>query len=114
MERTDGRINAAADIPGGAPNEGVRIVTENSRTMKFDVSGFESEQRGSYARAACGWRRSTVRHRGTEFVDRVLHIMTDSNPVAPHRGNVFFVSIAGGIVVITQCPAEFKYMCQPA
>ena len=43
LERTDDRIKAAAGIPGGATNMVVRIVTENSRTLKFDVSGFEGE-----------------------------------------------------------------------
>lgn len=29
--------------PAGATNEIVRIVNENSRTLKFDDSGFESD-----------------------------------------------------------------------
>ena len=32
-----------AVIPDGTPEQVVRIVTENSRTLKFDDSGFESE-----------------------------------------------------------------------
>jgi len=30
-------------IPNGAPEQIVRIVTENSRTLTFGVSGFEEE-----------------------------------------------------------------------
>ncbi|MDE0069281.1 MAG: Swt1 family HEPN domain-containing protein [Caldilineaceae bacterium] len=36
-------LEIEADIPTGATNEIVRIVNENSRTLKFDDSGFESE-----------------------------------------------------------------------
>ena len=36
-------LEIEADIPGGASDEIVRIVTENSRTLKFDDSGFENE-----------------------------------------------------------------------
>ena len=36
-------LEIEADIPAGATNEIVRIVNENSRTLKFDDSGFESE-----------------------------------------------------------------------
>ena len=36
-------LEIEADIPAGAPDEIVRIVNENSRTLKFDDSGFESE-----------------------------------------------------------------------
>ena len=36
-------LEIEADIPVGAPDEIVRIVKENSRTLKFDDSGFESE-----------------------------------------------------------------------
>ena len=32
-----------ANIPDGAPEQVVRTVTENSRTLKFEVSGFEEE-----------------------------------------------------------------------
>ncbi|MCY4583299.1 MAG: Swt1 family HEPN domain-containing protein [Chloroflexi bacterium] len=36
-------LEIEANIPGGAPEQVVRVVTENSRTLKFDDSGFESE-----------------------------------------------------------------------
>ena len=36
-------LEIEADIPDGATDEIVRIVNENSRTLKFDDSGFESE-----------------------------------------------------------------------
>ena len=36
-------LEIEANIPDGAPEHVVRTVTENSRTMKFDESGFESE-----------------------------------------------------------------------
>ena len=32
-----------ADIPDGAPDNVVRTVTENSRTLKFNSHGFERE-----------------------------------------------------------------------
>jgi hypothetical protein len=32
-----------ADLPHGAPDNVVRIVTENSRTLKFKSQGFEEE-----------------------------------------------------------------------
>ena len=32
-----------AEIPDGAPEHVVRTVTENSRTLKFNSHGFESE-----------------------------------------------------------------------
>jgi len=32
-----------ADIPDGAPEQVVRTVTENSRTLMFEVSRFEEE-----------------------------------------------------------------------
>ena len=32
-----------AEIPAGAPENVVRIVTENSRTLKFVSQGFEKE-----------------------------------------------------------------------
>lgn len=36
-------LEIEVDIPGGAPDSVVRIVTENGRTLKFADSGFESE-----------------------------------------------------------------------
>jgi predicted AAA+ superfamily ATPase len=36
-------LEIEAKIPQGAPDEVVRIVTENSRTLKFTSSGFETE-----------------------------------------------------------------------
>jgi predicted AAA+ superfamily ATPase len=36
-------LEIEAEIPGGAPENVVRTVTENSRTLKFRVHGFESE-----------------------------------------------------------------------
>ena len=36
-------LEIEADIPDGAPDNVVRIVTENSRTLKFSDSGFEEE-----------------------------------------------------------------------
>ncbi len=36
-------LEIEAEIPGGAPDNVVRTVTENSRTLKFNSSGFESE-----------------------------------------------------------------------
>lgn len=36
-------IEIEADIPGGAPENVVRTVTENSRTLKFTSQGFERE-----------------------------------------------------------------------
>ena len=36
-------LEIEADIPDGAPDQVVRIVTENTRTLKFDDSGFETE-----------------------------------------------------------------------
>ncbi|MBX9629971.1 MAG: DUF499 domain-containing protein [Burkholderiales bacterium] len=36
-------LEIEADIPSGAPDNVVRIVTENSRTLKFTSQGFESE-----------------------------------------------------------------------
>ena len=36
-------LEIEANIPDGAPEQVVRIVTENSRELKFDDSGFESE-----------------------------------------------------------------------
>ena len=34
-------LEIEANIPDGAPEQVVRTVTENSRTLKFEVSGFE-------------------------------------------------------------------------
>ena len=36
-------LEIEASIPDGAPEQVVRIVTENSRTLNFDDSGFETE-----------------------------------------------------------------------
>ena len=36
-------LEIEADIPEGAPEQVVRTVTENSRTLRFNDSGFESE-----------------------------------------------------------------------
>ena len=36
-------LEIEADIPDGAPDNVVRTVTENSRTLKFEDSGFENE-----------------------------------------------------------------------
>jgi len=36
-------LEIEADIPDGAPEQVVCTVTENSRTLKFEVSGFEEE-----------------------------------------------------------------------
>ena len=36
-------LEIEVDIPDGTPEQVVRIVTENSRTLKFDDSGFESQ-----------------------------------------------------------------------
>ena len=36
-------LEIKANIPGGAPEQVVRTVTENSRALKFDDSGFETE-----------------------------------------------------------------------
>ena len=36
-------LEIEADIPNGAVENVVRIVTENSRTLKFDQAGFELE-----------------------------------------------------------------------
>ena len=37
-------LEIEADMPDGVPEQVVRIVTENSRTLKFDTQGFEEEQ----------------------------------------------------------------------
>ncbi len=36
-------LEVRADIPNGAPDNVVRTVTENCRTLKFDSQGFEKE-----------------------------------------------------------------------
>jgi hypothetical protein len=36
-------LEIEAEIPQGAPENVVRTVTENSRTLKFTASGFEAE-----------------------------------------------------------------------
>jgi len=36
-------LEIEAKIPTGAPDQVVRIVTENGRTLKFSSQGFESE-----------------------------------------------------------------------
>jgi hypothetical protein len=36
-------LDIAAEIPSGAPDQVVRTVTENSRTLKFKSQGFEQE-----------------------------------------------------------------------
>lgn len=36
-------LEIEAEIPSGAPDHVVRIVTENSRTLKFTSQGFEKE-----------------------------------------------------------------------
>ena len=36
-------MEIAAEIPGGAPDNAVRKVTENSPTLKFGSPGFEEE-----------------------------------------------------------------------
>lgn|GEM_PF-3122860 len=36
-------LGIEAEVPAGAPGHVVRVVTENSRTLKFTSQGFESE-----------------------------------------------------------------------
>ena len=36
-------LEIEAEIPDGAPEQVVRTVTENSQTLKFEDSGFETE-----------------------------------------------------------------------
>ena len=36
-------LEIQADIPNGVPDETIRTVTENCRTLKFDDFGFEKE-----------------------------------------------------------------------
>ena len=38
-------LEIEAEIPSGAPDNVVRTVTENSRTLKFTNQGFEAEER---------------------------------------------------------------------
>jgi len=43
IARLDDVLFGNAEIPAGAPDNVVRTVTENSRTLKFGSSGFETE-----------------------------------------------------------------------
>jgi hypothetical protein len=36
-------LEIEAEVPSGVPENVVRTVTENSRTLKFDAHGFETE-----------------------------------------------------------------------
>ncbi len=36
-------LEIQAEVPGGVPENVVRTVTENARTLKFDSQGFETE-----------------------------------------------------------------------
>jgi hypothetical protein len=36
-------LEISADVPAGVPDQVVRIVTENSRTLRFDNHGFEQD-----------------------------------------------------------------------
>jgi hypothetical protein len=36
-------LEVEAEIPSGSPDQVVRTVTENSRTLKFSSHGFEQE-----------------------------------------------------------------------
>jgi hypothetical protein len=36
-------LEIEAHVPAGVPENVVRTVTENSRTLKFDTHGFETE-----------------------------------------------------------------------
>jgi hypothetical protein len=36
-------LEVEADLPGGTPDNVVRTVTENGRTLKFTSQGFETE-----------------------------------------------------------------------
>jgi hypothetical protein len=36
-------LEIEAQVPNGIPENTVRTVTENSRTLKFDTHGFEKE-----------------------------------------------------------------------
>jgi hypothetical protein len=37
-------LEIGAQVPNGVPENTVRTVTENSRTLKFDTQGFEKDQ----------------------------------------------------------------------
>lgn len=50
------RLEIQTDIPSGAPEEVVRTVTENARTLKFDQHGFEQQR--------CGAERKQDRQHG--------------------------------------------------
>ena len=39
----DVTLEIEAEIPGGAPSNVVRTVTENSRSLKFSQQGFEKD-----------------------------------------------------------------------
>ena len=36
-------LEIEAEVPSGAPDQVIRTVTENSRTLKFTSQGFEKE-----------------------------------------------------------------------
>jgi hypothetical protein len=36
-------LEIEAEMPDGAPDKVIRIVTENARTLKFKTQGFEEE-----------------------------------------------------------------------
>jgi hypothetical protein len=36
-------LEIEADLPQGAPDDVVRAINENARTLKFRISGFEEE-----------------------------------------------------------------------
>lgn len=50
------RLEIEAEIPGGAPDQVVRIVTEIRRALKFNSHGFKEEGR----RAIVGSPKSAV------------------------------------------------------
>ncbi len=37
------RLEISAEVPEGVPDDVVRTVTENARTLKFETHGFEKE-----------------------------------------------------------------------
>jgi hypothetical protein len=41
--KCENHTGVEAEIPGGAPDDAVRTVTENSRTLKFTSQGVEME-----------------------------------------------------------------------
>ena len=41
-------LEIEAEIPSGAPDNVVRTVTENARTLKFSTQGFEKEYPASF------------------------------------------------------------------